>query len=362
MISMGNNVNRVKVLMVGNHPSVKGGITSVVSQLLAHDWSKDDIDMRYIPTYIETNFIFKITYFLIAYFKIRNYILKSHPDVVHIHMSYKGSFFRKYQIHKLCKKHNIPVVIHLHGSEFKKWYDSSSIKEEIKTLLRECSRVIVLGEKWNETILNIEPKAKTFVISNTVSIPAEITKYNIPFNVLYMGVLIKRKGVSDLIEGINYLKNTNRLENIKVTIAGTGEEEAELKRKCSEYNLDNYIEFKGWISGQQKEALYKNCQMLVLPSYNEGLPMSILEAMSYGMPVVSTNVGDISSAVKNGENGYLFDPGNISEMADAIYKIGSDNTLFDKLSRTSRKMAQEKFSDKDYFINIANMYFDLAGR
>lgn len=359
---MGNNVNRIKVLMVGNHPSVKGGISSVVSQLLAHDWMEDNIEMLYIPTYIEANHIFKISYFLVAYFKIRDYILKNHPDVVHIHMSYKGSFFRKYQIHKLCMKHDIPDVIHLHGSEFKKWFDCSSNKKEIKNMLRECSRVIVLGEKWNKTILNIEPKAKTFVVSNTVPIPSDITKYNSPFYVLYMGVLIKRKGVSDLIEGINYLKNANRLGNIKTIIAGTGEEEAELKRRCKEYNLDNHIEFKGWISGQQKEALYKNCQMLVLPSYNEGLPMSILEAMSYGMPVVSTNVGDISSAVKNGRNGYLFDPGSVNEMADAIYKISSDNTLFDMLSRASREIAQDKFSDKDYFVKIANMYFDLAVR
>ena len=229
-------------------------------------------------------------------------------------------------------------------------------------MLRECSRVIVLGEKWNEIILNIEPEAKTFVISNTVHIPLEMTRYNIPFRVLFMGVLIKRKGVFDLIEGINYLNNTNRLGNIKFIIAGTGEEEAELKKKCKEYNLENHIEFLGWISGHQKEALYINCQMLVLPSYNEGLPMSILEAISYGMPVVSTNVGDIPSAVRNEVNGYLFEPGNIKEMADAVYKISSQSTLYNALSRASKKMAETKFSDKDYFINIANLYLDLAGK
>ena len=354
-------MKRIKVLMIGNHPSVKGGISSVISQLLSHDWKTNNIDMSFISTYIEGNPFSKIVYFIAAYYKILRFLQNDRPDVVHIHMSYKGSFFRKYQIHKLCIKYGIPDIIHLHGSEFKKWYDFSSQKDAIRKMLRECNRVVVLGDEWNKIVLNIEPKAKTFVISNTVHIPSKIAHYDSPFNVLFMGVLIKRKGVFDLIETINNLRLTNRLQNINFIFAGTGAEEAELKKICRNYKLDDNIEFLGWISGENKKQLYVNSQMAILPSYNEGLPISILEAISYGLPVVSTNVGDISSAVLNGVNGYLYEPGDIRAMADIIYKISKDKILYDKLSKASRKLAKDKFSDEQYFTNIANLYSDLAG-
>lgn len=360
MIYKGDYVKKIRVLMVGNHPSVKGGISSVISQLMSYEWAKNNIEMEFIPTYIEANCLLKIAYFFVAYLKVLKFIQKSRPDVVHIHMSYKGSFFRKYQIHKLCKKYGIPDIIHLHGSEFKKWFDGSSQKGKIKSLLRECNKVIVLGEKWNKIILGIEPNTKTFVISNTVHIPSDTTHYNLPFKVLFMGVLIKRKGIFDLIETINHLKKINKLDGMKFILAGAGAEEIELKRKCKEYKLDNYIEFMGWVSGKKKDDLYMNCQMAILPSYNEGLPISILEALSYGMPLIATDVGDISSAVKNGINGYLFQPGDVIEMADAIYKVSSNRKLYDTLSDASRKIAEEKFSDKEYFINMANLYIELA--
>ena len=353
-------MNKIKVLMVGNHPSVKGGISSVINQLLNHDWSKNNVEMKFISTYIEANALLKIVYYFIAYFKIRRVIQKNKPDVVHIHMSYRGSFFRKYQIHKLCKKYRVADIIHLNGSEFKKWFDSCSKKKMVKSLLCKCNRVIVLGRKWNDIILNIEPQARTFVIGNTVHIPSDVVHFDMPFKVLFMGVLIKRKGVFDLMEAIKYLKESGRVDNIKFVIAGTGAEEEELKKICTKYELDKYVKFMGWISGQEKADLYKECQMVVLPSYNEGLPISILEAISYGMPVVATDVGDISSAVLNEVNGYLIEPGDAIRMANEIYKISSSKELYDKLSKASRQLAESKFSDREYFLKLAKLYQKLV--
>ena len=91
----------IKVLMVGNDPSVRGGITSVIGQLLDHNWTMEDISMNFIPTYIEGSSFKQGSYFLSSYKKISSFIKHQSPDVVHIHMSYKGSFFRAYLIYKL---------------------------------------------------------------------------------------------------------------------------------------------------------------------------------------------------------------------------------------------------------------------
>lgn len=95
--------------------------------------------------------------------------------------------------------------------------------------------------------------------------------------------------------------------------------------------------------------------MLVLPSYNEGLPMSILEAMSYGMPIVATNVGDISSAVKNDKNGYIVEPGDIQKFKEA-FKLVMDEHNFEKLSSNSLSMALNEFDENKFFDSIKQVY------
>lgn len=344
--------------MLGNDPSVKGGITSVISQLLAHDWNAEGVDMKFIPTYVETNNVKKILFFAKAVKRIQREFKTNKPDVVHMHMSYKGSFTRKFFLHKLCKKNGIPDIIHLHGSEFKKWFDESDDKkkEEIKTLLKESAGVIVLGDKWKEVVKKIEPTTRAVVVNNTVRIPNCKVEWNLPIIVLFMGVLIKRKGVADLIRAVDILKKKNRLNNVKFVIAGSGVEEAELKTMCKKLELDKYINFVGWTSGEKKERLFRESQMLVLPSYNEGLPVSILEAISYGMPVVATCVGDISAAIIDGENGYLVEPGDVDALANSIYKLISEKANWQKKSESARKISISQFDETVFFETILNLY------
>lgn len=345
--------------MIGNHPSVKGGITSVISQMLKNDWNKVGVSMKFIPTFIEVDIVRKSLYFVLAYMKILWSLLFFKPDILHIHMSYKGSFRRKYLVHKLCKAFCVKDIIHLHGSEFKRFYMESNDKNKakIRTLLRECHYMIVLGDEWNKKIKDIEPLTKTVVISNTVRIPQETVRWNDEcFQVLFLGVLIERKGVHDLLNAIALMKKDG-LDNVKFVIAGTGVEEENLMRQCNELELGNYVEFTGWITSQRKVDLLKQSQMLVLPSYNEGLPIAILEAISYGLPVVSTNVGDIAAAVLDGKNGYLIEPADVNGLANAMRNIMTDKEQYTLMSKASRRLAEVKFSDEKYFDLIKKIYF-----
>lgn len=348
-----------KVLMVGNSPSVKGGITTVIEQFLNHDWKKENISFKFIPTYKDSNVIIKIMFFFFAYIRILFYIFFKKPNIVHIHMSYKGSFTRAKMIHDLCDFFRIKVVVHLHGSEFKSWYDSCDIKKQqkIKKFIKRSYKFIVLGNEWKERVINIEPSVKIVVVNNTVSIPKENTSYSIEkIKFLFLGVLIKRKGVHDLLSAISdipkeYLKNTEFI------IAGSGEEEKSLKEYVEINRLKNYIKFVGWTENEKKVELLKECQCLVLPSYNEGLPMAILEALSYGVPIISTKVGDIPEAVINNYNGFLFDSGDI----DALRKIllcfiNMNEEQWIQMSQNSKRIVLEKFSSQNYFEKFAEIY------
>lgn len=352
----------MKVLMIGSDLSVKGGITSVINQLIAHDWKQEGIEMNFIPSYIEANAVKKMLFFANAYRKIKTELKKNKPDAVHIHMSYKGSFARKCLIHKLCAKYGVKDVIHLHGSEFQKWYDESSekLKAKIRTLLRECGAMIVLGEAWNERIKTIEPKTNTVVVNNTVHIPADVAHWDKEcLRVLFLGVLIKRKGVENLLEAIALLKKRGTISKTKFLIAGTGEEEAFLKKKAKDLGIENSVEFLGWTTGDEKEKLLKECQVLVLPSYNEGLPVAVLEAISYGLPVIATRVGDMETAVKDGYNGLLTDPGDVEGLANAIERL-KDETVYTAFGANARTLAESRFSDEHYFSTLAKLYNEIA--
>ncbi len=341
-------MKKTKVLMIGNDSSVKGGITSVITQLMEYDWNNKNIDMKFIPTYVDKNNIQKIFYFIRAYLNIKKEIRKNGTDIIYMHMSYKGSFTRKYLIQKLCKKNGIVNIVHLHGSEFKKWYDRVNVrkKKKIQNFMKNSDAFIVLGEKWEKTIKSIEPNTETVVVSNTVHIPDKNVTWKEPFKLLFLGVLIKRKGVNDLLEAVAMIKDK---VNIECVIAGSGKEEDELKKRCSELKIEDSVTFKGWINGKEKIQLLEECQMLVLPSYNEGLPIAILEAISYGMPVISTDVGDISSAVIDKKNGYLIRPGEVNQLADRIERISNNRNLYEEMSSESKKIAEKYFSDTLYF-------------
>ena len=359
--------HRLRVLMVGNDPSVKGGITSVIGQLLAHDWAAEGANMKFIPTYVAANPVKKVLFFARAMRRIRALMSnpRTRPDVVHIHMSYKGSFVRKQQVHQLCHKYGVPDVIHMHGSEFAKWYGECkpAQQEKIRAMLREASAVIVLGEQWRTRIQAIEPDANIVVVSNAVRIPDTVAHWpeaGEPFRVLFMGVLITRKGVADLLDAVARLKGDGRLGRMCVVIAGTGAQENELKAKAEELGLlfgqSPAVEFAGWTDGEKKRVLFERCQTLVLPSYNEGLPVAVLEAISYGMPVVTTNVGDMAAAVHDGENGYLIEPGDVDALADALTRIASDRARYEAFSCASRALAEREFDDAEYFRTIAGVY------
>ena len=186
--------------MVGNDPSVKGGMTSVIVQLLSYDWDAHGIHMSFIPTYIEGNPVRKVLFFAKSLLHIRKQLKRFNPhrpDVVHIHMSYRGSFVRARIIHQMCKCANVPDIVHMHGSEFSKWFSSCREKKQrqIREFLSEVNRVIVLGDSWKKRIQSIEPDTTIQVVHNSVKIP-ELDKINqwnnTTFQVLYMGVLIKR--------------------------------------------------------------------------------------------------------------------------------------------------------------------------
>ena len=255
----------------------------------------------------------------------------------------------------------------MHGAEFKEFYQNSNklVKYKVSKLLTRADIVFVLGKQWEEYVLGIDDEINAVILKNSVNTTDEIitrSKYNI--NILFLAVLIERKGIFDLIEAAKLIKNENTLNkfNINFIIAGSGDEEQKCKDMVKFYELNNQFKFVGWVNGEEKKQLLRTSDIFVLPSYNEGLPVAILEAMSYGIPVISTSVGSIEEAVKDGYTGFIHSPGNINMIKNYIEKLVTDQNLWDNFSKNSKKIIDEEYDSKVYFKKVENIYLNLINK
>lgn len=355
------DIQKIHVCMMGSQPSVKGGMSSVVMQQLQHDWGQD-IEIRYMATHVSGSVVKRCLIFAQSFLKLLFLLIfrGGKIDVLYLHMSYKGSFSRKYLIYKLAHFFGKKVILHLHGSEFRRYYDNADAgrKKRICELLEGSSRVIVLGEYWQQLIRNIAPEASIEVVQNAVVIPDNVTAWNDQsVQLLYLGVLIPRKGVQDLLDAMGILNDRGLigLRNIRLVVGGIGDEMTALQEQCRRLHIEKYVEFAGWVDGEAKKRLLQTSQCLILPSYNEGLPVAILEALSYGVPVVSTDVGSIRDAVREGISGHLVSLHAPEEIAAAILDITEQKENWLRYSGQARSLAVQTFDEKLFFDRIGTI-------
>lgn len=333
----------LRVLMCASSLKVKGGMVSVVKNYLGcRDWG--NVRITFIPTHIETNKYLLMAYFSIAYIRILCLALLRKIDIAHLHVAERGSFYRKAFILQTLKRFGVKVILHHHGAEFDLFYNglSGKRKEYVNKILRMADLNIVLSQRLVQMIKGKSPKAKVEVLYNAVNVP-QTNPYDIQsHNVLFLGRLGHRKGTYDLLEVIRRI-DKELPSDVRFYLCGDGEVE-EVKRKVEALGISHRISHIGWIDGKQKEDFMKQSMMNVLPSYNEGLPMTILETMAHGIPNISTSIASIPEVLHDGENGFLITPGDVDTLCKRILQLIDDNSLRSRFSQESYKLVKCSFS------------------
>lgn len=330
-----------KVLMCGSDLSVKGGMVSVIKNYLNYqDWK--DIKIHFIPTYIEKNKIIIALYFLAAYIRVFFHLLFGKYDVLYVHAAERGSFYRKAMLIKLAHRFGVKTVIHHHAAEFEEFYASSNRKKYIQEILELADMNIVLSNRLIGMISDKAPKANVKVLYNAVKTYPDNPYNQEATNILFLGRLGKRKGVYDLLAALNEIE-TELDPAVKFYLCGDGEID-EVKNKVKELGLENRIAHIGWTDGNQKIEFFKNTMVNVLPSYNEGLPMTILETMSYGIPNISTKIASIPEVIVDGVNGYMIMPGDIEALKKLLLEITADKKKRIDMSNLAYKCVTDGFS------------------
>lgn len=325
----------MKVLMIGPDRGVQGGISSVVNSYYNANLNRK-INLKYIGTVIDGNKFEKISRAIKSYIDFKKSIHEY--ELIHVHMASRASFYRKSIFIRTANKYNKKIIIHMHGAEFGKFYNdecNENQKKYIKKIFSYSDKVIALSNEWKMLLSNVCDTNKIEVVYNAVNLPERINKNYTNKSILFLGRLGKRKGVYDLLEVIPKL--ITKYPDIKFYLGGDGEI-SKVEKICKQKNIEKHVEILGWIGKNDKHKLLSDCSIYILPSYNEGMPMSILEAMSYANPVVSTYVGGIPEIITHNYNGLLFNAGDTEELFNCLDKILSNeeerNYMGDKALET----------------------------
>lgn len=341
-----------RVLMVGPARSVKGGMTTVVDNY--YDYGLDKlVELKYIESCNDSN---KISKFLKEIKGLKEFKKEiDNFDVVHIHMASRRSTFRKGKYVRLAKFKGKKVIIHIHGAEYKLFFDECNEKQKryVKETLALADKIIVLSEEWKDYFKELVDENKIIVIYNSIVIPEDFEKDIDTNKLLFLGRIGQRKGIYDLIEVIDKLKSD--FSDIKLYVGGDGEIE-KLKQLIQEKHLEKNVEYIGWTTGEKKEKLLKECSFYILPSYNEGMPMSVLEGMAYKNVVISTNVGGIPKVIENNKNGILIDPGDKKKLEEELIGLLKDKALRQKLSKEAQKTVELKFNIENNIKTLIKLY------
>jgi glycosyltransferase involved in cell wall biosynthesis len=251
------------------------------------------------------------------------------------------------------------TIVHIHGSRFDSFMEGNFLwRGLIRFYLKNVDKVLVMSDAWEQRITAFTGFKNVHIVYNPVSLAARTQTPKENLNILFLGRLGQRKGVYDLLSCIESNKEYFRRGKARFILAGDGEIE-KVRQFIREHDLKDLVEVPGWLISEQKEKYLKTSDILILPSYNEHIQMSILEGMGYGYPILATNIAGIPEMVKHGENGFLFEPGDTQTMMFFIKNLFEDAQLRERMGQRSWHLAKEKFQNSKIVDQLVSIYEGL---
>ncbi len=336
------------VAMVGPSLETIGGIASMVQTVLRAP-ELDAVDVRYFPSSTAGSHTRKLARVATGSATFAAALASGYrPDLVHIHIGGPVSLYREALYAQAARAHGIPTVLHIHGTHGLEQAVAGSrmARGTMKHLLRGAAMVLVVNKAAAATVQGwAGPDVPVRVLYNPVD-PDDLTEQashdpEPPVTVLYVGWIIRAKGVWDLLDAIPQV--TARVPGVRFVLAGHGADWDAFQEELAQRSFGPELEVLGWVTGPERQRAYADADIFCLPSHSEGFPVTIVEAMTAGLPVAATNISGIPDAVIHGETGLLFDAHDPAAMADAIVQLAQDRELRVKLGAAGRERATTEF-------------------
>jgi glycosyltransferase involved in cell wall biosynthesis len=348
-----------KVLIVGGFPStdskIYGGIVTSCRALLDSSFSLK-FDVITLDSTQKSNPIPSLLVRLIFAAKRTTYylfqLLFSRPKVVILFPAIGASLFEKGVMSWLAFFLRIPVLMFPRGGPLlDQVRESKFTRTWVKLAFGGASKVLCQGPAWKEFAINTlkfsdqdTPIVFNWTATNRL---LEIGKKKIktptqkPLNILYLGWIEKEKGIYDFLHALKDIKKVNEC---RISIAGGGSCAEHVKEFVAINGMDGFVNFEGWVGGQELESVLKKSDMLVLPSWAEGFPNAVIEAMASGLAVIVSSVGNVPDILRDGSEALLVPPKDRIALKNSISRLLENDNLRQSISTSGYNFAYENFS------------------
>ena len=371
------NSTTKKVLVIGPIPPPYGGIATVIDSIINSELREDysfEIFNRSESVYDwdKSPFQNKILKIKRAGSLLKN-LWSGEYCLIHLHGSTSG-FFGDTLVMLLAFVTGSKVLLHLHGTDWESFYGSASLFRRIyaRIGLSIPYRIVVLYELWARNIREIKPGTNVRVIRNFIPDCPKPSKKLLDdlreklgisddeFVISSIGRVGRRKGSFDIVKATTQMLQETK--EFRILLVGGEENKGEmdsLKKAVEDSQLSNWIILTDEVNVEDVPIFLGISDVFVLPSYREGMPMSIIEAMRSGKPVVATTVGGIPDMIETGVSGILVDPGAPNEIALAILKLKNDESLRRNLGIGARKAFEAGFETSRVVREIRRIYEEM---
>jgi len=351
--------------MVGPVPFLYAGISKVAGSFL--EAKKPGIDINYIATSTKKSVVYKISLYAAGFFRVFFALLFKKPHIMHIHFSKGNSLYRKYFLEEMACLFNVPVVIHSHSFGPKievkngvfpepEFYSHASFftKKIISRFLKRADGIVVLSERIRFCFQNITQNKNILVLHNPVNchkyVPGEIKGPG--KRVLFMGDFSETKGIKTLIRAASDV--IGEISDVRFVLCGGRRKE--IAETITDWGIEEYVDIKGFVSGKEKSDIFKRADLFVLPSLSEAVPVAVLEALSSGLPIITTPVGGIPDVFKDYQNGLFIEPGDHKALAENIIFLLKNDDVRERIAKNNRKKALDEFDTSVVVKELKEIY------
>ncbi|MEN6409568.1 MAG: glycosyltransferase family 4 protein [Anaerolineaceae bacterium] len=361
----------IRVLMVGPGEGVGGGIFALVETFLPE--LKQQVKVNFLASVRNRalkdsgRFTFRnLTLAFSLYVRFAVALVRYRPNIIHIHTSQGIAWLKDTLLVLIGKTAGCSVVLHMHGGNFDQIYAAypRSLQAYTRKILRTADGIISVSEEWKNRLTKIIPANKVSAIRNCVDIhlfqPGGNHRYRDAVNLLFLGRIGAQKGIYELIEAFHEIQPDGK--GMQLWLVGPEENPGDAQNAqalLERYRLTATCKLVGEVDRERVIQYFRDASLFVLPSYYEGLPMVVLEALSAGLPVVATPAGGIPEVVLNGVNGFLVPVGDVQTLKEKIQTLCADADLRAVMGQRSREIAESELNVNVYVGRLIQLYSRL---
>ena len=351
-------VSPIKVLMVGPSREERGGITAVVN-----GYYTGGLDNRCNLTYLAStgrgNRLRKAIIGVGALAWLTQNVHKY--DLVHVHLGGGNSFYREQYFINIAAKAGVPTILHVHDGLFKQNFEEKAsplLRGQIRRVFERANCIVTLSSRDKEYILSKIAHGKNVVfIPNGIQLPKTVVLPKTPQTVLFLGHFDDNKNADVLIKAMATVAKS--FPNSKCYFCADGDVSS-FSALAESLNVKDVCVFLGWVDADKKQELLDRCSIYCLPSKNEAMPMSLLEAMANGLVALVTPVGGMVDIVDDWKTGKFVPIGDVNNLANAIMMLFEDSDMAAKLAFSGKAAVEKNYSIDTSINRLIDLYAAVA--